>query len=640
MPTRQLAAIMFVGLVDSSHLMQEDEEMAIIQLEKLKKKLEEEAEKHKGRVLEVRGDGALCSFNSTHEAVHAALDLQLEMQEDPKVPLRIAIHTGDVIIDEDTIYGDGVNIASRIESLAVPGSIIISSRVYDDIKNQQQLEAIPLGRFVLKHVREPVDLYAIKEEGIITPEAIDLEGKGEKTTPPSILVLPFINVSSEAEQDYFSDGLTEELISNLSRLKDLRVISRTTSMQYKGTVKDIKSIAHETRATYIMEGSVRTHSNLLRISVQVVDGKTEAHIWSDAYRGTLDDIFDIQETVAAKIVEALRVKLTLDDLSTLSKRATGNTEAYQLYLQGRFLWNKRNETSLTTAIKFFELAIQKDPLFAQAWVGVADTYNLLGESTIYSRRDLYPKAKAAVDRALEIDPGLAEAHISLALMVMLNEWNWGKSGREFRTGIRLNPNYATGHHWYSQWLLFMGRMDEALDEISLAVELDPVSQAILRDHGMTLYYDRQYDLAIEKANKTFELDKDFIAAHRLLSLCYQGKEMYAEAIRENKIWGDLIKNEVKYLLALAQIHAASGLHQEALDIIQDLKKRHKAGSNDYRSMGIIYASMGDGDTAFRWLEKSYERHEESLCSIKVDPKLNKIRNDPRYGQLVKKIGLI
>ncbi len=639
MPSRQLAAVMFAGIADSSLLMQENEDLAILQLEKLKAKLEEETTAHHGRIIELRGDGALCLFTSNLEAVQAALAIQIDMQSDPLVPLRIAIHSGDVVIDEDTIYGDVVNIASRIETFSVAGSILLSSRVYEDIKNQQKLEAVALGRYQLLHVREQIDLYAIRHEGIITPDIFSVEGKGEKVLQVSILVLPFVNLSNDTEQDYFSDGLTEELISNLSRLKDVRVISRTTSMKYKGTTKDIGSIAEETNVTYIMEGSVRTQGNILRITAQVVDVSDDSHLWADTFQGTLDDIFDIQEQVASKIVEALRIQLTDEDKDVLQKRYTANPEAYQLYLQGRFLWNKRSESSLITALRFFEMAIQKDPDYALAWVGVADTYNLLGEHTTFSRRELHPRAKAAVQKALSIDPLLAEAHISLALLIMLNEWDWVKSGKEFRIGIHLNPKYATGHHWYGEWLLFKGRTQEAIREIALAVDLDPVSQAILKDQGIFFYYAREYDLAIEKALKTFELDQDFVAAHRLLSLCYTEKKMYHEAARENHAWGSLINNVVKTNLGLAHIYAASGDHDKANEIINEILVNHSLGSNDYRSLAVVYASMGDSNRAFIWLEKSYDRHEESLCSIRVDPKMDLIRNDLRFDALAKKIGL-
>ncbi|MEO6131532.1 MAG: adenylate/guanylate cyclase domain-containing protein [Saprospiraceae bacterium] len=638
--SRQLAAIMFADITGYTGMMQEDETMALQLLQKLRRKLEVEVNRHQGRILEFRGDGALCRFSSTLEGVKAALAVQLEMMKDPVVPLRIGIHTGDVIIDGESIYGDGVNIASRLESLAVPGSIFISGKVHDDIKNRKDIQTVSLGLYILKNVKEQVEIYAISNAGIKIPDKSDLEGKGEKVQLKSILVLPFVNMSHESDQDYFSDGLTEELISNLSRLKEVRVISRTTSMKYKGTKKDIKTIGIETGASYVMEGSVRQHGNNLRITAQFVDAIRDMHLWADSYSGTLDEVFDIQVKVSSNIVEALRLQLTGSEKDTLQKKYTGNTDAYQLYLQGRHFWNTRSEDGLKTALRFFERAIEKDPEYALAWAGLADTYNLLGDFTNLSRRELYPKAKEAVNKALKLDHYLAEAHISLAAIIMLHEWDWENAGREYNIGIELNPNYATGHHWYAEWLLYHGRIEESLAEMALAVELDPVSQAIIKDQGIVFYYTRNYDKGIAMAITTLELNPHSSFAHRLFSLCYLGKGMYDEAIKENQLWAEIMNNDAKSNVALAQIYATAGRKEDALTLIHKIEESFPLTGNDYRGMALIYAALRDNDKAFEWLEKSWSLHEESLCSIKVDPKMDPIRSDPRFNDFVKKIGLI
>ncbi len=637
--SRQLAAIMFADIEGYTSMMQEDETMALNLLGKLKQKLEEEVVLHGGKILEFRGDGALCRFNSAIEGVKAAISLQLEMQKSPIVPLRIGIHTGDVIVSGDTVFGDGVNIASRMESFAVPGSVFISSRVYEDIRNQKDIQVQSLGTFALKNIREQLHIYAVSNPGLVVPDKNKLQGKGEKVRPGCILVLPFVNLSQDVQQDYFSDGLTEELISSLSKVKELRIISRTTTMQYKGTLKDIKTIREETEVSYILEGSVRRHGNDLRITAQFIDAVRDIHLWSDSYRGVIDNIFEIQESVASNIVDALRIQLTEDERDHLQKRHTDNTEAYQLYLQGRYFWNKRNEESLQTAIRYFENALQKDTQYALAWAGLADTYNLLGEYTTRSRKELNPMAKAAAQQALVIDNQLAEAHISLASILMLGEWDWENSGKEFRIGLELNPGYATGHHWYAEWLLFQERMAEAQREMALAAELDPVSTAILKDQGMTFYYTRQYDKALENANKTLELDPEFSTAFRLRSLAYHAKGMYAEAIIENEQWGMLTSNPAKTKLALANIYASAGRQEEALSLVTEILNTDKLGGNDYRTMAHIYAALGHKDEAFKWLELSFARREESLCNIRIDPKWDPLRDDPRYIELVRKIGL-
>ena len=411
-------------------------------------------------------------------------------------------------------------------------------------------------------------------------------------------------------------------------------------MKYKYTTKDTKTIGKETGADYIMEGSVRKAGNNLRITAQFIDACRDVHLWAQSFRGTLDDIFDIQEDVSVKIVEALRLQLSSQEKVTLQKRYTDNSAAYQLYLQGIFFWKKRNEVSLKSAVKHFERALELDPDYALAWAGIADTYSLMGEYTNISRRDLYKKQMEAVHKALEIDPQLAEAHVSLAISLMLNEWDWAGAEREFKMGLKLNPKYATGHHWYAELLLFRGRIEEAFKEISIAVDLDPVSQGILKDKGIFQYYLKQYDDAIKTALTTLELDPGFVPVHRLLSLIYTGKGMYEEAIRENKRWGELTGNKVKTDVSLAHILASAGRRDEAKKIIEDTGVENMLSSNDYRGVALVYTALEDKEAAFEWLEKSFEKHEESLCSIGIDPKFDFIRNEPRFRELIKKIGVL
>jgi len=446
-------------------------------------------------------------------------------------------------------------------------------------------------------------------------------------------------MSNDPEQEYFSDGLTEEIISNLSKLKDTNVISRTTSMKYKSTTKDTKTIGKETGADFILEGSVRKAANNLRITAQFIDACRDVHLWAQSFRGTLDDIFDIQEDVSVKIVEALRLQLSSEEKVTLQKRYTDNTEAYQLYLQGLFFWKKRNEQGLTLAIKYFERALEKDPDYALAWAGIADTLSLMGEYTNLSRRDLYQKQMDAIHKALAIDPQLAEAHVSFAISLMLNDWDWSGAEKEFKLGLQLDPKNATGHHWYAELLLFIGKPKEAFKEIDIAVELDPVSQGILKDKGIFQYYMEQYDEAMETALTTLEIDPGFVPVHRLISLAYTGKGMYEEAINETIKWGSLTGNKIKTDVALAHIYAVSGQENEARKIIENTGIEKMLSSNDYRGVALVYAALGETDEAFEWLEKSYQKHEESLCSIGIDPKFDSIRDDPRFNVILKKVGL-
>ncbi len=455
----------------------------------------------------------------------------------------------------------------------------------------------------------------------------------------SIAVLPFADISPEKDNEYFSEGLTEEIIANLSRLRMLRVVSRTSVMQYDRADKTMKQIAGDLAVHFILEGSVRKHGSELRITTQLVDALQDTTLWSETYRGTLEDIFDIQETVASKIAKALKVRLTPGEKKTLKRHPTVNTEAYQSYLKGRFFWNKRNKASLGTAIRYFEESIAKDPNYALAWAGLADAYFLLSEYGHVTRRDTYPRSKSAIEKALELDDQLAEAHASLASLMMLDEWDWTNAGKQFERAIDLKPNYATAHHWYAEWLLYMGREEEAIREITQAALLDPLSAAILKDMGIILYYTRRYDTAIEEGKKSLELDPGFASAHRLLSLAYGGKGMYVEAIAENQKWGEAGGDHTEVMLGLAQLLAVSGKRGEAMTIVEKMPQEQIASGKVYRGLALVYAALADHDSAFHWLEKAYEIRADSLCSLNVDPKLETIRSDPRFTDMLKKIGL-
>ena len=455
----------------------------------------------------------------------------------------------------------------------------------------------------------------------------------------SIAVLPFADISLERDNRYFSDGLTEEIIAKLSRLRGVKIVSRTSVMHYERAGKSMKQIAADLGVQFVLEGSVRKHGSDLRITTQLVDANQDASVWGETYDGTMDQIFDIQENVAARIVKALRVRLTPDERRNLKRRATENSEAYQIYLKGRFFWNKRSEEGVRTAIRYFEEAIEKDSSYALAWAGIADSYNLLSDAGGTSRKETYPIARAAAEKALELDDQLAEAHTSLASLLLLNEWDFQNAEKEFKRAISLNADYATAHHWYAELLSVQGRMEDALQESSRAAELDPLSPAIIKDRGMLLYYARDYSGAIEHARKAFELDPHFATAHRLLSLAYQAKGMFNEAFAENQRWGELTGNEIETSVALAQCHAAAGNREAALGLIRNLDPEKLTSGNLFRGIALVYAALGENDTALTWLEKAFEEKAESLLNINADPKLDRLRGDPRFVEFMKRIGL-
>ncbi len=455
----------------------------------------------------------------------------------------------------------------------------------------------------------------------------------------SIAVLPFSNLSVDKDNLYFSDGLTEEIILNLSRLPTIRVISRATVMSYNRASKTMKQIADELGVQYLLEGSVRKSRANLRVTAQLVDAAQDAYLWAEKFDGTLDEIFEIQERVAARIVKALKMRLTPHDRRKLKERATENAEAYQLYLKGRFFWGKRSRENLQIAIKYFEDAIRKDPKFARAWAGIADSYNLLSEYGGISRKETSPMSMEAVRKALELDDNLAEAHTSLACLLMLNIWDWPEAEKEFKRAIKLDPTYATAHHWYAEWLLFHELYDDSLRAISRAVELDPLSPAILKDKGIILYYMKRYVEAYDCGKRTLDIMPDFGSAYRLLSLALMGKGLVDDALAANDQWGAISGNLAEAALGRAWCLALSGASSEALRIAGSLSPKDLADGIIMRGLALVHTALGDHDAALDWLEKSYEIRSEAITSLKIDQKFDALRAHPRFITLMHNLGL-
>jgi serine/threonine protein kinase/Tfp pilus assembly protein PilF len=464
-------------------------------------------------------------------------------------------------------------------------------------------------------------------------------GETEETAGKSIAVLPFSDISPEKDNAYFTEGLTEEIVVKLSRLRNLKILPLPSVMSYDRNGKSMKQIAADLGVQYLLMGSVRKHGSDLRVATQLVKGDAEAVIWGETQNGAMEKVFDIQEHVANRVVHALKLRLTPGEKRSLKRRATENTEAFQLYLRGRFFWNKRRKESLWTAVRYFEQAIEKDPHYAPAWAGIADSYNMLTEHTASARRELYDKAIVAARKALSYDDRLAEAHASLGILLMLTQWDWSGSEREYKSAIRLNPNYAIGHHWYAEWLAFQGRFREALAEIAEAERLDPLSPSILNDRGMILYYSRDYDGAVEVAHRVLELERDFIIAHRLLSLAYQGKGMFEESLDEHRRWVAAGGGGGDAAIAHAHCLAAAGRREDAEKLLTEPALSSASTGNACRGVALVYAALGNIDQAFLWLEKAAELRAESFCMLKVDPKLDPLRGDARFESLLARTGL-
>jgi len=455
---------------------------------------------------------------------------------------------------------------------------------------------------------------------------------------PSIAVLSFADLSPNKDLEYLCDGLAEELINALSQIKDLKVVARTSAFSFKGKEIDIREIGKKLNVDTLLEGSVRKAGNRLRIAVQLVNVADGYHLWSEKFDRSVEDTFAIQDEISLAIIDKLKVKLLGKEKANLLKRHTHDLEAHNLYLRGRWFWNKRSEDGLKKAIEYFKLAIEKDPNYALAYAGVADSYYVLPYYSFLRPKEVYPKAKDAVMKALEIDETLGEAHTSLAAMLRAYEWDWVSAEKEFKRAIQLNPNYATAHHWYGYYLLIMARFDEAIEKIEIALELDPLSPVINLDAGEVYFNARQYDRAMAQFQKTIEMDPNFSYAHWGRGKIYLEKSKYEEALSEFQKekglggWNTYLESWIGIA------YAKMGQRGKAQELLDNLLERSKQVYISPYGLAMLYFALGEDDQGFAWLDKAYEEREYWLCYINVERLFDNIRSDPRFRAFLKKIG--
>jgi len=467
-----------------------------------------------------------------------------------------------------------------------------------------------------------------------------LQTEEQQARYDSIAVLPLDNLSGDPAQEYFADGMTEALITDLAQISALRVISRTSVMHYKGANKPLPEIAEALNVDAVVEGSVQRVGERVKITAQLIEAATDRHLWAKSYERELRDILALQNEVARAVADEIKVKLTPQAQARLTSTRQVNSEAHEAYLKGRYFWNKRTKEGLMKSIEYFEQAIKKDPVYAPAYAGLADSYSMLGNQGYLPPRAAFPKAEAAAMRALEIDDSLAEAHNSLAVVRHIYEWDLlATAEREYKRGIELNPGYATTHQWYALYLSHMGRLDEAIAEIKRAQELDPLSLIINSVVGLIFYYARQYDQAIEQCRKTLEMEPNFWVAHYFLSQAYVQKRMYEEAIAESQKALGLNGGLPVSVGTLGYAHAISRNKGEAQKLLEELIKQSQGRLGISFHIAEIYTGLGDKEKAFEWLHKAFDERSDQLLNLKVDPIFDSLRSDSRFTKLLKKVGL-
>ena len=460
-----------------------------------------------------------------------------------------------------------------------------------------------------------------------------------RPTIRSLAVLPLESLSGDASQDYFADGMTDELITALSQISALRVISRTSVMPYKGVRKPLVQIARELNVDAVVEGTVLHSGNRVRIAAQLIEAPADKHLWAHDYEGDLRDTLALQNQVARAIAEHIRISLNPQEEAALKNIKVVNPEAYVSYLKGRYFWNKRTTDGLRVAVAYFNQALDEDPNYAWAYSGLADTYALLGDwqYAVMTPKEALPKAKAAAIKALELNSTLGEAHNSLAFCLDGFDWDFESAEKEFRRAIDLNPGYATAHHWYAWHLSLVGRNSEAIAEMRKAQNLDPLSLIINADLAELLLIAHFYDESIEQSRKTIEMDPNFGLAHNQLAQAYLQKQDYDEAIEELQKAIQLSGGSPTSMANLARAYAASGRRNDALQLLNDLRKPSHTGYSHASEIATIYVALGDQNQAMTWLEKSYE--ERFNPGVLLRPGFDPLRSDPRFQDLLRRIGL-
>jgi adenylate cyclase len=640
MEDRRLSAIMFTDIQGYSALTHKNESLALELLAKNRQILQDIFSDHNGRIVKTLGDGLLVEFPSATDAVNSAVEAQKSLKEtnspertdQTQVVLRIGIHLGEVIEDSGDILGDGVNIAARIEPICDPGGICFTRQVFDQVHNKIKEKIVKVGVKELKNISTPVEIYKV-----------DLKERVNESTALDrfrLAVLPLANMISDPNDQYFADGMTEELISTISKIKELTVISRTSVMKYKEARMPIPEIARELRVGSILEGSVRKAGNRVRITEQLIDVNTDGHLWSQSYDRNLDDVFAIQADIAEQVSQALRIQLLSDERRSIRKKATDNPEAHTLYLKGRFYLNERTSQGVEKSLEYFQKALEKDPDFALAYSGLADGYNILSDYSWMPSSKAGNLAKENAAKALELDQELAEAHASMGLCLASHVWDVVGAEREYKRAIELKPSYSTAYHWYAILLYDMRKYREAQEIERRAIEIDPYSRVIGMGFANTYLATGQAEEGLSRLDRIIELNPDFGAPHFWKSTGFYLLGNYPKAIEEARKYNEIDPGSVHSLFWIPFVLAKSGAKEEARAELNRVMALPLA--DEFSPALLTEAKLGldERDEAYALLLKAYEQHDNYLPYFNGYPWVEEYRKDPRWLDIERKMGFV
>jgi adenylate cyclase len=639
---RQLAAIMFSDMSGYTALMQQNEQSAKDKIRRLKEVLETSVSGHHGKIIQYYGDGALSIFNSAVDGVNCAVEVQQILQQGPKVELRIGIHTGDISIEDEAVYGDGVNIASRIESLAVPGSIFISEKVFDEIKNRKNLTALEMGYFELKNVIKPVRIFAIDNKGLVVPNRDALKGKTQQPVN-RLAVLPFVNMSADPENEYFSDGITEELLNAFTKVDGLQVTSRTSAFAFKGKNTDIRDIGIQLNVDRILEGSVRRAGNRVRISAQLINAADGYHIWSENYDRDLTDIFNVQDEISSIIANKCRENLTAKKHEEkLVKVPTQNLEAYTLFLKGLHFHNKITPKNTKKAIECFEKAITLEPDYAYAYAMAATGYAFLGATGQMHPKEAFEIVHRYSDKAIKLNPSLATGYSAKGAAYLLYDWKWKEAYEYLIKAVELNPATTEAHQLLSLYYLSTGQKPDAVAIMEKALEADPISPIVNQYLAQTYICAGRTDEAIILLNRLLELYPNMRAVMEALGYSIGLKGDWKKAVEIFEEIHRLIKNPLKGLAPLGCAYGHIGQVEKALECISKIEQRQVEEPETVLDidLAMIWWTLGEKDKAFHHLFQCVEKRLGVVAILINHPLYKGLSDDHRYQLLKEKLNLV
>ena len=632
---RRLAAIMFTDMVGYTALGQRNESLSLALVEEQRKLIRPILTRHSGREIKTIGDAFLVDFPNALDAVRCAYDIQrairefnISLPEERRVHLRVGVHVGDVVESKGDISGDAVNVASRIEPLAEDGGVCVTRQVYDHVQNKFELKLASLGVKPLKNVSMPIEVYKM-----LMPWSVETSSPVTELDKNRIAILPFTNMSPDPADEYFADGMTEELIDRLAQVKSLKVIARTSVMSYKKKEKKVSEIAKELSVGSLVEGSVRKAGNRVRVTVQLISAGTEEHLWSSHYDKTLDDIFAVQSEIAEKVAAELRTQLLDSEKKTLEKKPTKSIEAYTCFLQGRELYRQETETSTRQAISLFEKAIELDPNFTKAYVGIAESHQLLATAG-YEPWDVpFSTVKTLLQHAIDLDPNSPEAHASLSEM-HYNEDDVLAMEAEGRRALELNPSLPEPYAMLSELAALRGDSGEMVRQIETAYSLDPVRPRFIGNLVTAYFYTGREQEALELCKKT----EQFAPAGTYRGLTeYHLAKGHFEKARESLAKSEKFEPTNPRITWMGGVIAAmEGNRENALLAITKLEDA-KLGPISFNFIGYIYHALGDLDSFFAYMNKALETHALIPSTLMYSPLFAKARADPRYMELLAKI---